>query len=409
MFLGGAITFDPTKATETTSDGRLDASEMEAGIVKTGPDATKTITDATKIDFGGKTYTWAELKKAVEEAVNARWFSINSGENLDPEEVQKQLSKLENRPVLSDELKKAADAVKIAKEALLAAQENSKNAGDADRAAKEQTVEQKQQALIAAKDTLRQKIFDAEQKGVASSELEDFQSVVDEALPQSNRAPRGQGQVDENGGRGGGNNGGHKPNGNNGSQPRAQGQSGPGGGAGGMGGFPGLGVDGGYNPSTYAAGMYLDSVISDGLGSIGQSRREGQKLMMLFFYFARMAESGDLGAMYELIKFVNYVIAKDKARQNIKISSKLIQLQDLSRKATELLTQTPTDGDPNQVNEFTKALHQAKSQEAAISTSQKLLADMLQEFAHVVEALTNSTKFMLDAWGRVMRRVSGPG
>lgn len=159
-----------------------------------------------------------------------------------------------------------------------------------------------------------------------------------------------------------------------------------------------------FTPSSYAAGLYVDSTISDGIGQLGKSRSEGQKLMLLFMYFARMAMSGDLGAMYQLIQFINYIIAKDKARQNIQISSKLIQLQDLSRKATETLMSTPTEGKSDkEINEFTKALHKAKSQESTISTSQKLLADMLQEFAHVTEAMTNSSKFLLDAWGRVMR------
>lgn len=159
-----------------------------------------------------------------------------------------------------------------------------------------------------------------------------------------------------------------------------------------------------FTPSSYAAGLYADSAISDGIGQLGKSRSEGQKLMLLFMYFARMAMSGDLGSMYQLIQFINYIIAKDKARQNIQISSKLIQLQDLSRKATETLMSTPTEGKSDkEINEFTKALHKAKSQESTISTSQKLLADMLQEFAHVTEAMTNSSKFLLDAWGRTMR------
>ena len=66
---------------------------------------------------------------------------------------------------------------------------------------------------------------------------------------------------------------------------------------------------------------------------------------------------------------------------------------------------TPSD-DPNKQNDFTKALYKAKSEETSIATSQKLLADMLQEFGHVVETLINSTKFMLDAWGRALRASS---
>lgn len=159
-----------------------------------------------------------------------------------------------------------------------------------------------------------------------------------------------------------------------------------------------------FSVASYAAGLYADSQIADGIGQLGKSRAEGQKLMMLFMYYARMAMSGDLGAMYQLMQFLNYIISKDKARQNIQISSKLIQLQDLSRKATETLMSTSTEGKSDkEINEFTKALHKAKSQESTIATSQKLLADMLQEMGHVTEAMTNSAKFMLDAWGRNLR------
>ncbi|MBI4124322.1 MAG: hypothetical protein HY466_00130 [Deltaproteobacteria bacterium] len=202
--------------------------------------------------------------------------------------------------------------------------------------------------------------------------------------------------------------------------PGAQGQPGPAG-ANGQGGARGAGLPGGggyggygdpmfagFQPPTssaYGAALYMDGVISEGLGQLGQSRREGQKMMMLFFYFARMAESGDPFAMYNFIKFITFIIAKDKARQNIHIGSKLIQLQDMSRKATETLMATPTD-DPNKTEEFTKALHQAKSQEATISTSQKLLADMLQEYAGVTEGLINSTKNLQEFWFRATRTAS---
>jgi len=162
----------------------------------------------------------------------------------------------------------------------------------------------------------------------------------------------------------------------------------------------------GMNPTTaaYANALALDSNISDGIGMAGKARREGQRLMMLFFFFARMAESGDLGAMYQFIKFITYIIAKDKARQNIQIGSKLIQLQDLSRKATDALLATSTD--EKNMGEFMKAQQKAKSEVDTISTSQKLMADMLQEFAHVVESMVNSTKNLLDAWGRVLRTAS---
>lgn len=167
-------------------------------------------------------------------------------------------------------------------------------------------------------------------------------------------------------------------------------------------------LDGLQAPSAaaYANSAYLDTMISDGMAGLGKASREGQRLMMLFFYYARMAMSGDLGAMYQFMKFITHIISKDKAAQNVKISTKLIELQDMSRKATETLMATPSD-DPDKQNDFVKAMQKAKSDETMISTSQKLLADMLQEFAQVVESVISMTKNTQDAKGRVERKITG--
>jgi hypothetical protein len=132
---------------------------------------------------------------------------------------------------------------------------------------------------------------------------------------------------------------------------------------------------------------------------------EGRRMMILFMFFARMAASGDLGAMYQFIKFINYIIAKDKAKQNIDMSVKLIQLQDASRRATELLLQaeSPDGTDVQKSNDFMKLMQKTKAEEGVIATSQKLIADMLQEFAHVAESGVNPNRVMLDAWGRALR------
>jgi len=183
---------------------------------------------------------------------------------------------------------------------------------------------------------------------------------------------------------------------NNGTGARAMG-TGNGGGSSSL--FDGL------NPpssAAYARALYMDNLISDGLGQVGNRTREGQRLMMLFLYYARMAESGDLGAMYQFMKFITYIISKDKAKQNIQISTQLIKLQDQSRKASDALMGT----DNKDQTEFTKMLQKTQSEQAQIATSQKLMADMLQEFSQVVETLTNSVKTMLDAWGRVQRTAS---
>lgn len=180
---------------------------------------------------------------------------------------------------------------------------------------------------------------------------------------------------------------------------------------------PGFGPGGGGYPlfgdmqlptsSAYAASLYMDGYISDGLGQIGRSQREARRLMMLFFYYARMAESGDLGAMYQFMRFITYVISKDKARQTIKLTTLILREQDKSKKALDdLFKLDGASTDPAQQAEFTKTLHRTKAIETETATNQKLGADMIQEFGHVTEALNNSLRFMLDAWGRVLRNAS---
>lgn len=397
------ITWDPTRVTQTVDDGKYDETEMKSGL----SDPTTAVDPNTDVTFNGKIYKWADLQEAVKKACEDRSFfnKVNPGDNLTPEQVAAQLGKIMTEK-FSPELQSLSDAVENAKSGLIMAQEEARGAAEADKVAKDAIVTQKQAALTAAKTALQTKIAEAQAKDVPNSKLESYQSLVREPAPtpesRGGAAPRNLGQQAPQAPAGGGGGGG------GGSSPQALGQGSGANGSGTPNPYDPLGLNTPNSSAAYASALYLDSDISQGLGDIFKSRREGQKLMMLFFHLARMAESGDLGAMYQFIKFINYIIAKDKARQNIKISSKLIQLQDLSRKSTELLMQTPTDGDPKQVNAFTKAIHQAKAEETAISTSQKLLADMLQEFAHVVEALTSSTKFLLEAWGRVLRTVTRP-
>jgi len=393
MFLGGAITWDPTLAKNSTTAGDTTLDEAE---LKKGFNDPSSITDSTVVEYNNKKYTWAELKKVIQKAMNTKG-AFGSADNLSPAEMNATIATLV-KPVLD-----LSDQVENLISELKGMEEDAAHASGADKATAESAIRAKRADLLAKQALLRTAIKDARNAGISKDSISAYRNslrTVSRATPGGRAgAPAAAGSAaPRSGGSGAGTGAG--------GTGKAQGQnSGSGNGFG----IPGLG-NGSVPPNSaaYAAALYNDSYLSDGLASLFKSRREGQKLMMMFFHFARMAESGDLGAMYQLMKFINYVIAKDKARQNIKISSKLIQLQDLSRKSTELLMQTPTDGDPSQVNDFTKAMHRARSQEQSISTSQKLLADMLQEFAHVVEALTNSTKFMLDAWGRVMRTASRP-
>lgn len=396
MFSGGeGVNFNANKVYDANSDGKIDSTEIEAGLEKA--DGTKPteedIKKVTDASFQGTVYKWKDIKEAAQEAVKQHG-RFNPGENLGPQEMKTQLGK-SLLPKLVNEADNQAGEVRKFKRELADAETSLRAAKtQAERTAGEKAVRTAQTNLRTAQQALQQQINQARGLGATDQQLSRALPLVDDAV---------QPQTD------GGGNFRASMAGPQGGAPQGARAQGVPGGAGGSGGA-GFGADpfGGLNAPEgtpgYGAALFMDGQIADGLGNIFASRREGQKLMMLFFYYARMAASGDLGAMYQLTQFLNYIISKDKARQNIKISGKLIELQDKSRKATETLLKA----DSKDENAFLKELHKAKAEEGTIATSQKLLADMLQEFAHVVEAMTNSAKFMLDAWGRVLRTITRP-
>ncbi|MBN1282307.1 MAG: hypothetical protein JXA24_00860 [Proteobacteria bacterium] len=162
-----------------------------------------------------------------------------------------------------------------------------------------------------------------------------------------------------------------------------------------------------FNTATYMQTMSLEDNVMSAWDSINKNTSRGKQLMQLFFYFARMAESGDMGAMYQFMKFITYIVSKDKAKQQIEMGKKLIQLQELSRQWTnKLLNVSGDSSDPNASSELMKTMTIVKSETDAIATSQKLISQMMEEFAQVVETLTNTTKSALDTAGRIMRTVS---
>lgn len=144
------------------------------------------------------------------------------------------------------------------------------------------------------------------------------------------------------------------------------------------------------------------------LDTLGKSQMDQKKMMMLFMYFAMMAMSGDIGAMTAFMQFITTIITKDKAMQNVNMANKLIELEDASRKATDELLNTPSY-DPNnpQVGaDFSKTMEKVKADQGSIATSQKLIAQMMEEFAQVSEFLNNLQKSLLDVRGRILSRVS---
>lgn len=152
----------------------------------------------------------------------------------------------------------------------------------------------------------------------------------------------------------------------------------------------------------FARSVIFQSQNLSALDEIFKNSQEGDRLMQLFYYFAQLASSGDMGAIYQFMKFITYVISKDKARQQIGMGEKLIELQASAREWTNKLMNT----DSKDSDAFSKMMMQSKSETDAIATSQKLIAQMMEEFAQVVETLSNSTKAALEAQGRILRTVS---
>jgi hypothetical protein len=181
-------------------------------------------------------------------------------------------------------------------------------------------------------------------------------------------------------------------------------------GGGGWGGGYGFGT-GGFDFSAFLASTYNDRSILEGWDALGRGSMEQQKMLMLFFYFARMAMSGDLGAMYRFLQFITYLISHDKAIMNIHMASKLIELETMNRNALKELLNTPTGGagDLDAQGQFTKQLQLTQSVQSSTATSQKLIAQMMEEMAQVVEVLTSTTKAALEANGRVLQRISMKG
>lgn len=173
------------------------------------------------------------------------------------------------------------------------------------------------------------------------------------------------------------------------------------------GGSSGSAGDVGSSAAYWAASNLIDDANMKAYDSIASDQKRGKQLMMMFYYFAKMAESGDLGSMYQFMKFITYIVSKDKAKQQIEMGKKLIQLQDLSRQWTDKLMKLTTDAnDPNSSLIMTKVMTEVKSQTDTIALAQKLLGQTMEEFSQVVELMTNVTKNLLVANGSVLKAVS---
>jgi hypothetical protein len=171
--------------------------------------------------------------------------------------------------------------------------------------------------------------------------------------------------------------------------------------------LPGDGTSGADASVLLQSSLMKEESIQNSWDQINKNTQKGKQLMMLFYYYARLAESGDMGAVYQFMKFITYIISKDKAKQQIEMGKKLIELQELSRKWTNQLLDVQSNAtDPNASSELMKTMTIVKSETDSIATSQKLISQMMEEFSQVVETLTNTTKGALETEGRILRTVS---
>jgi hypothetical protein len=156
----------------------------------------------------------------------------------------------------------------------------------------------------------------------------------------------------------------------------------------------------------YQQALGMESSMMSSWDDIYSNQSRGKKLMMIMLYVMRMALSGDMFAQVMLLRVITQIIGMDKAQQNVLMSKKLIQLQKASREVTEKLMNTETTDTTESQNNFTKVLQWAKSESDSIATSQKLIAQMMEEFTQVKSSLESLTKSATTKWGQTMNYLS---
>ncbi|MBI4237177.1 MAG: hypothetical protein HY696_02010 [Deltaproteobacteria bacterium] len=164
----------------------------------------------------------------------------------------------------------------------------------------------------------------------------------------------------------------------------------------------------GFDPAALQQWWNAQDIQLSAQDDMQKMQNQSNKMMMLFFFLAQKAMSGDIGDMYQFLRLVGYIISKDKAMQNVQLAKKLIELQDQSRKISEEIAGTKSF-DPNnpQVQaDYQAMLETKKGEQGVIGTEQKLISGMLEEMAQVSEMMTNMTKALLDARGRELQVVS---
>ena len=381
----------PINVRDTSNDHQVDMNEIEKAYKDRFTDAKLNATDDTAVtfDINGKTYSWAELKELYQKLVDS---GAASGDNLSPDAVAKE-ALLEGKEGLEKEYKKLQQAKSLVEQA------KSELATTPDSTQFKDALSSAESTYDMQKKKLEEIVQEAREAGVKN--LGKYQRALGDVSGKASTTGDGDSTSDSGSSNNAGQSNGAKAS-TGGANSTGNNTPPFGNGNGAAQGYPSFSTD------DFMRASIMDGNRLDTLGDISKSQADGNKIMMLFMYFARMAASGDLGAMYQFIKFINFIVAKDKAKQNIDMSTKLIQLQDASRKATEVLlaADSPDGTDAAKSNDFMKLMEKTKAEEGTISTSQKLIADMMQDFGNVVESGFSLEKAIQQAYFNAMQTVT---
>ena len=154
--------------------------------------------------------------------------------------------------------------------------------------------------------------------------------------------------------------------------------------------------------------MHLDNLTQDAFGDALQNSNRGREMMLLFHYLAQRAASGDIGAMYEFMKFVGYIISKDKAKELIQDATQMMKMQEQEREANKMIYDFNVDpNDPASSMEYSKRMIFVKQETDSINTNMKLLGQKMEVVGQTVEVITNMVQNLLEVKGRVERKSSG--
>lgn len=160
-----------------------------------------------------------------------------------------------------------------------------------------------------------------------------------------------------------------------------------------------------FPSDAFIQSQVLDDFAQTSFDEVLKNQRQGQHLAMAIHRAMARAQTGDLGEMYQFCRLLTHIVARDKGKQLTDYGMKVLQLQDEHRKWTnKLLGHEFNANDPNANTEFTKLMTQVKAETDSIATSQKLLAQTMEETTVVIETMTGVMTSARDAWARVMRR-----